>query len=278
MPELPEVENVRRAIAPALVGATFRACTIHRADVCEVRGAEGSLSPRHLLERAEIGAINRRGKQLAIVARDGRVLCVHLGMSGSLELVPRGRPLAPHTHVTWTLSSTPDQLLAFRDPRRFGGLWCFADQAALHEDRWNNLGPDALEVTAVHLHDASKGSARKVKALLLDQGAVAGVGNIYADEALFAARLSPHARAGKVKLSTWGELVEKLRGILLASINEGGSTIRDYRGPTGEAGRAQRLHKVYGRAGEACEGCGSRLRSGAVGQRTTVWCHKCQKV
>ena len=269
MPELPEVENVRRKLLPSLIGKSLHSCAVARQDICDPW-------PNHRLEGATIATLLRHGKQLALVAQDGRAMCVHLGMTGALEVRPATAPTAPHTHVTWQIH--PDHaLLTFTDPRRFGGLWFFDSVDALRATRWNTLGPDALVATPEELLTACRTSSRAIKAALLDQSVIAGVGNIYADEALFASGGAPRRKASRVDLSTWGRIVDNLRAILGSSILAGGSTIRDYRGPDGRPGTAQRTHQVYGRAGHPCNRCQTKLSTAQVGQRTTVWCRTCQR-
>lgn len=278
MPELPEVECLRQTLLPHLLGQRVIAVQIHRADICECFNAARKVvpaRPAHLLKDDAIRAIVRKGKQLAISGASGSVLCVHLGMTGSLLVLPgRPTPRAPHTHITWTLAN--GSVLEFRDPRRFGGLWTFPAAALLHKLRWNDLGPDGLEVTGDHLHAALGSSSRMVKAALLDQSIVAGVGNIYADEALFLAGITPRIRCSRLKGHHWQTLAQAIRGTLAAAITAGGSTIRDYRNADGAQGAAQAAHRVYGRARQPCLTCGRALQSGTIAQRTTVWCGSCQ--
>lgn len=275
MPELPEVESVRRAIDAGLPGVRIEGARLHRAGVAEAFDAGGTArepTPTELLAGARIARTARRGKQLAIIADDGRSLCVHLGMSGVLSFEPAGEALRPHTHAEWMLPAS--RRLVFIDPRRFGGLWCFPTFEALEAARWRLLGPDALDARAEHL--AAAGSRRSIKALLLDQAVLAGVGNIYADESLFRARVRPSRRAGSLHPDEREALAGAVREVLHAAIDSGGSTLRDYRRPDGSPGAAQERHAVYGRAAEACLVCRGTLRSGVIAQRTTVWCPACQ--
>ncbi len=278
MPELPEVESVRRALEPGLVGRTIARVAIRRRDVCEVHSPAGGRPSwaRALLEGARIAALDRRGKQLAILAADGRVLRVHLGMTGSLRLAGAGRPERPdrHTHIVWTLDD--GARLAFRDPRRFGGLIALPSRAAL-EALWAPLGPDAMAIEAAVLGARLRATRRAIKAALLDQGVLAGVGNIYADEALHRSGIHPARRADRIGVEELARLCGRLREVLGAAIDAGGSTVRSYAGASGEAGRYQHQHWVYGRGGEACRACGARLRVTTIAQRTTVYCAECQR-
>lgn len=227
-----------------------------------------------MLEAASIAAIDRRGKFLAIVADDGRALGVHLGMTGQLLWAPpAGRLPTDHIHATWRLDDR--SRLIFRDPRRFGGLWLANRRDALPP--WGKLGPDALTLPADELPGLLTGVRRAIKAALLDQGLLAGVGNIYADEALHAAGIHPGDAACDLSPQTLRALGRALGDLLAASVRAGGSTLRDYRGAEGQRGAFQLQHAVYGRAGQPCQSCGRELACGLIGQRTTVWCPSCQQ-
>lgn len=272
VPELPEVETLRRSLIPRLVGRTITAANLHRRDVLTLPN-RGRVLPDHLLVNATVTELRRRGKQMAIVSKDGRVLLVHLGMTGQVrhaETPEREK----HTHATWKLGD--GSTLYFRDPRRFGGLWHLPSLAAL-EERWSELGPDALTISADDLMRGAEGSRRAIKAVLLDQAVLAGVGNIYADESLFEAGISPRRLATRIKSDEFGRLAPIIRGVLERAIKARGSTLRNYRDATGEAGSAQTAHRVYGRAGLPCLTCGTTLSHLTLAQRTTVFCRGCQK-
>lgn len=294
MPELPEVETLRSGLEPALLGRRVTRAALYRRDIfitpadpqggfSRARSAPkpAPYTPADLLQGATITALHRRGKQLAILSTSRRILLIHLGMSGQLRLVPSvggARVLDPeslpsHTHAAWTLDS--GDTLLFRDPRRFGGLWSLASQGAL-DSRWAALGPDAATLSPEALAAAAASSARPIKALLLDQSAVAGVGNIYADEALFLARISPRRLASRLKPDQLDLLASAIRETLAAAIRARGSTVRDYQDATGSPGRAQLAHQVYGHARQPCPRCGSPLRGTRLAQRATVYCPRCQ--
>ena len=287
MPELPEVERVRRTIAPRVIGRTIESVSVHRREVVATeRDPTGGfsrsrgnvrpsrLNPRELLQGAPITSIERLGKQLALVGAEERVVCVHLGMTGHLEWVERPSS-RDHVHVAWQLDDGSS--VEFRDPRRFGGLWTLRDRDALYERRWDVLGPDALQADGGRLFQLTRGTPRSLKSVLLDQRVLAGVGNIYADEALFRAGLRPGRCAGRVSLASWERLAQAIRSVLSESIEAGGSTIRDYADGEGNAGGYQSRHAVYGRSGEPCVQCGTTLRSRVIAQRTTVYCPTCQR-
>lgn len=303
MPELPEVEHLRRSLEPHLLGRHVRSAALRRRDVCdsfEFRGSSARrvrTSPAHLLEGAAITHLLRHGKQLAIVADSGAVLVVQLGMSGRLTIADPSEPLPKHTHATWSLEqpstdrvrgragstnraplvapSSP-RLLLFTDPRRFGGLTTYPSLELLHQHRWAALGPDALTITDTELTQRLAQTNRAIKAALLDQEILAGVGNIYADEALFEARIAPTTIARTIPAAPVSALAAAFRLVLGRAVAAGGSTLRNYVDASGQPGTAQAGHQVYGRAAQPCLRCGSPLRSGVIAQRTTVWCSQCQ--
>lgn len=276
MPELPEVETVRRTLEPRILGRRVVAAKLRRRDICEtLPGA--SVGAADLFEGAAISATYRHGKQLAIEADNGRVICIHLGMSGVLSwstALPKFT-VREHAHAWWRLDD--DSAMVFADPRRFGGVWLSPDMATLRRERWAKLGIDGLLVYGRALHQASGQSARSVKAALLDQGVVAGVGNIYADESLFAAGIAPTRACLTVTEAEWERLAASIRQVLGDALDGGGSTLRDYRDANGQQGTHQLRHAVYGRGGEACLTCRSMLQRATLGQRTTVWCATCQQ-
>lgn len=274
MPELPEVENVRQSLEARLVGRTFRRVLVRRRDI-----VTHSARPDALLVGDSIVALKRHGKQLAMIGETGRAVCIHLGMTGSLRWHACGagsRPAAQQTHVhlRWTMDD--GNTIAFRDPRRFGGIWTFDSVEALHAQRWARLGPDALRVTPGDLHARLRRKRLGLKAALLDQAVVAGLGNIYVDELLFACRLSPLQPACTVELGEIRGLVRRMRLLLSRAIQAGGSTLRDYVDGEGAAGGFQHRHQVYGRAGEPCRACRQILSVTTVAGRTTVYCGRCQ--
>ncbi len=278
MPELPEVETVRRSAERFLVGRRVVSVRLSRRDI--VKGETGR---RALLDGARIASVVRHGKNLGIVSDDGRALGVHMGMTGQLLCLPSGMRAkqTDHVHAQWRLEGESDDgveavRLLFRDPRRFGGLETFESARAMHERSWARLGPDAATATGEQLGAALGRSIRAVKAGLLDQAAVAGIGNIYADESLFAARVHPLKACAELSAQEWDRLATEVRRVLAEAIEAGGSTLRDYRSATGESGWFQVQHLVYGRSGQACAACGGALERLSVAQRTTVACPTCQ--
>ncbi|MHC4947515.1 MAG: bifunctional DNA-formamidopyrimidine glycosylase/DNA-(apurinic or apyrimidinic site) lyase [Planctomycetota bacterium] len=275
MPELPEIEHLRRQLEPILVGARVVGVRLDRRDVVRGRVRRG-----RLLDGRTIAGLRRHGKQLALVGDDDDgVVCIHLGMSGQLRF---DRDAAPaderHVHCRWQLRTPagPGEL-RFRDPRRFGGLWLFPDLETLADVRWSKLGPDALAIGGPELARRLAGRRRPIKSALLDQSIVAGVGNIYADEALFAAGLHPATPAGALGAPDATRLARAIRTILRQAVRAGGSTLRDYADATGRPGGYARRHRVYGRGGAPCGRCGTLLSVGILAQRTTTFCPQCQK-
>lgn len=250
------------------------------------------ISRGELLHDAVIVALHRQGKQLAIEAADGRVLVVQLGMSGQLLLQGERYPVAPgeHRHIEWRIlgdaragagsgrSSRGRTVgLVFRDPRRFGGVHAAPNMAALRVGAWRGLGPDALAISAAALGQAIGTGDRAIKAALLDQRFIAGVGNIYADEALFRAGIRPSAPARRIVGVRAVALASAIRAVLRAGVVHGGSTLRDHRMANGERGKAQDSHAVYGRGGQPCTRCATPLRAMRLAGRATVFCAACQK-
>lgn len=269
MPELPEVETTRRGIAPYLVGHVVRKVELARPDLRWP-------VPRVLKTRLpgqRIDAVERRAKYLLLRTGAGSAL-LHLGMSGSLRIVDAGAARQRHDHYDLVLDS--GRALRFNDPRRFG---CLLWQApgTIHP-LLRNLGPEPLEdgFDGGLLWARSRGRRTAVKAFLMDQSIVVGVGNIYASEALFAAGVRPARAAGTVSRAAYARIAAEIRRILALSITRGGTTLRDFIAPDGAPGLFERELFVYGRAGEPCRVCGTIIRSAMIGQRNTFWCPRCQ--
>lgn len=290
MPELPEVETLRRSLEPSLTGRTIAGVRVLRRDMISAPGdpeggfarATGSPPPVRLrrgwlLDGMTIRGTRRLGKQLAIEADSAdqhtHALVVQLGMTGTLTVLEPRHDLPAHTHVLWTLDNAVR--IAFSDPRRFGLIRALPNGT---RDAWGGLGPDALTIRGRVLAERLGPTRRPVKAALLDQRVLAGVGNIYADESLFAAKLHPERLACEIDADRVVALASHIRRILRAAIERGGSTIRDYRDGSGNPGAFQRAHRVYGRAGLPCRACGTPLTPLRIAQRATVVCPRCQPI
>jgi formamidopyrimidine-DNA glycosylase len=273
MPELPEVESVRRSLEPHLLGRVIARAEVRRSDFCVIGDKPRGASRRDFLESARIVRLERLGKQLAFVADDQRACVLQLGMSGTVSINPADT--AKHTHAAWTLDD--NTRIDFVDPRRFGGITCYPTLDALRAHHWRELGPDALIGEPRHLIDACRDAKRAIKAVLLDQSVLAGVGNIYADESLFRSGIDPRTIARRLTPDRLAALAEAVRTVLAQAVELRGSTLRDYRDPSGQPGSAQLTHAVYGRAGQSCVRCSTTLKACRLAQRATVWCPACQR-
>ena len=293
MPELPEVETVRRGLQPAMEGATILSAETRRGDLRFP--FQPDFSAR--LNGQTITALSRRAKYLLADLSSGDVLLMHLGMSGSFRVVDGGGATTPgafhhprhddkvHDHVLFRMSS--GATVIFNDPRRFGYMKLFARDAMGDEPFLKGLGPEPLgnAFDAAMLARSCAGKNTSLKAALLDQRVVAGLGNIYVCEALFGAQLSPKRNAATLATKSGlptdraTRLVEAIRAVLNAAITAGGSSLRDHRQTSGELGYFQHSFAVYDREGEPCRthGCSGIVRRFVQNGRSTFWCPKCQK-
>ena len=271
MPELPEVETTRRGLAPHLLGKRIRTAIVRNH---AMRQPVPKKLPQLVAGRT-IETVARRAKYLLIGCGTG-TLIVHLGMSGRLWLVDAQAP--PDTHDHFDLVLENDTAVRLRDPRRFGlVLWQTGDPLA--HPLLASIGPEPLSASfsGATLHEATRTRTAAVKLVLMDSHVVAGVGNIYASEALFRAKINPKLAAHRVSRARYDVLAEKVRETLQAAISAGGSTLRDYVGGDGRAGYFQNEHLVYGRTGEPCYTCGTPIRELKQGQRATFYCPVCQR-
>lgn len=271
MPELPEVETVRRGLAPHLEGQVVEtAITRDRRLRWPIPG-----NLARLVSGRTVRSLGRRGKYL-LVDCGGGWLILHLGMSGSLRLLPREAAPGKHDHFDLVLGS--GMAVRLTDPRRFGAvLWSAADPSG--HRLLSGLAPEPLEpgFDAAWLHAHTRGRSAAIKTVLMDSHTVVGVGNIYASESLFRAGIDPRTAAGRLSMPRCQRLVDAIRSVLSEAIAAGGSTLRDFVGAGGEPGYFQQAHLVYGRDGEACRLCGGRIRLLRQGQRATYYCPSCQR-
>lgn len=269
MPELPEVETTRSGIEPHLLGRTVTALTVRNPRLRWPIPEDLAIQ----IEGQRFTAIRRRAKYLLLDIGGGSLIS-HLGMSGSLRLVPAGSPPGKHDHVDIALDS--GMLLRYHDPRRFGALlWCRAGDV---HPLLASLGPEPLsaEFDGERLYQCSRGRQMAVKPFIMDNAVVVGVGNIYASEALFAAGIDPRREAGRISRARYQRLAEEIRRVLAYAIQRGGTTLRDFVGGDGQPGYFQQELFVYGRAGEPCKVCGRTLSECRLGQRSSVFCRACQ--
>ncbi len=291
MPELPEVEVTRQRIEPLLLGRAI-------ADVATTRPSYFFLTPPGRLRRALAGrrvdALLRRGKYLVAALDDTSRLVLHLGMTGQLFSSAATSPrllrasaraiLAPeaqlrfspdeHTHLRLRFADAGPEVW-MRDARKFGKVLWLAP--GVSDERLDRLGPDALAASGKSLFAASRGRRVAIKSFLLDQAVLAGVGNIYADEALHGAGVRPTRAAQRVTRAECERIADALRRVLLRSIETGGSSISDYIGPDGVDGAYQDERQVYGRTGEPCPVCATPIRRIVVGARSSHFCPRCQR-
>ena len=273
MPELPEVEVLRRSLEPRLVG--------DRVERLEVRAAalreplDTAALRRHTVGKTVVG-LRRRAKYLLIDLEAGSTLVIHLGMSGRVTLVPAAQETEPHEHLAWFLAS--GRRLRLRDPRRFGLAFALPS-AELEGDRhFRDLGVEPLAggLTGELLRGAAAGRRGPVKPFLMDAGVVVGVGNIYASEALFLAGIHPARSVARIGAERWQRLAAAVAEVLSQAIHEGGTTLNDFADADGQAGYFQVSLRTYGREGEPCARCGGIIRRLVQANRSTFYCAGCQ--
>lgn len=271
MPELPEVETTRRGLEPRVVGRRIRDVIVRN------RNLRWPV-PRDLAKRMrgeQFLAVRRRGKYLLFDCHEGHLL-VHLGMSGRLTLVPADCPAKKHDHVDVSLEGA--ELLRLTDPRRFGAMLWLRGPAERHA-LLKGLGVEPLEAefSGEYLHRKARGRHVAVKQFLMNAAIVTGVGNIYASEALFHAGIHPARAAGRISPARWERLAASVRATLLRAVAAGGTTLRNYRSVSDEAGAFAGQCAVYGREGEPCITCGRAVRLLRQGGRATFYCGACQR-
>ena len=270
MPELPEVETTRRGVAPRVLGRRIASVQVYDARL------RWPVPPdlASLIGGQTIRAVERRSKYL-LFRMDAGTLLVHLGMTGSLRVYAEPPARRPHDHVDIALDSAV--VLRYHDPRRFGAmLWIEGDP--LRHPLLANLGPEPLEPAfdVAYLYARTRGRRASIKVTLMDSHVVVGVGNIYANEALFRAGIRPATAAGKVSAPRLARLVTAVREVLREAIDKGGSTLRDYVDSNGAAGMFQLHYHVYGREGLPCRHCATPICVRRLGQRSSFHCPRCQ--
>jgi len=271
VPELPEVETTRRGIEPHVLGRRVVALAVHDP---RLRWRVESSMPAAVAGQ-RVSGVRRRAKYLLIDLERGSLL-LHLGMSGSLRVMPGDTPRLTHDHVDLLLDS--GQTLRFNDPRRFGSLHWLTEDPALHP-LLRDLAPEPLGdgFDAAYLHRVTRGRRVAIKQLVMNSQLVVGVGNIYASEALFRAGVRPGRAARSLTRDECARLVKAIRAVLAMAIRFGGTTLRDYVGADGKPGYFRRKLYVYERGGEPCRRCGTPIRQLVQGQRSTYYCPSCQR-
>ncbi|MDX1389250.1 MAG: bifunctional DNA-formamidopyrimidine glycosylase/DNA-(apurinic or apyrimidinic site) lyase [Acidobacteriota bacterium] len=272
MPELPEVQTVVSRLDARLRGAVVESVRLLRRDVVK----HGPRALEDALVRKKVQQIRRHGKRIIWELDPDTVFNVHLGMTGNLVLVSATSPLAPHTHLRVRFAGIDDEL-RFRDARRFGGVWLSDGRGDGRDGRFSRpLGPDALAIRLPQFRELL-GRDRQIKALLMDQQTIAGMGNIYCDESLHRSRIHPLSAASRLTDEEIQRLLGSIRNVLRSAIRAGGSSLRDYRNADDQEGWFQIRHRVYGREGRPCRRCGATVRRIVVSSRSTWFCPTCQK-
>jgi formamidopyrimidine-DNA glycosylase len=274
MPELPEVEVLRRSLLPHLVGERILAVAVHDDRLRE------RVDPEALAEVAcghRVSAVERRSKYLLVVLETGSRIALHLGMSGRLTLVPAGEPREPHEHVAFALAG--GRRLRLRDPRRFGAVFAVGPGPLAADRHFAGLGPEPLgpDFGGHHLARAAERRHGPVKTFLMDAAVVVGVGNIYASEACFLAGIDPRRRVDRLAAARFDRLAEATVTTLERAIAQGGTTLNDFADAQGQSGYFQVDLAAYGRAGEPCRRCGRPIAQTVLGGRSTFWCRSCQR-
>ena len=270
MPELPEVETTRQGIKPHLSGKRITQVLVRQASL------RWPVSPElsQVLTGQSVADIQRRGKYLLFVAETGRMM-IHLGMSGSLRLCGAGSEPRKHDHIDFVIES--DSIMRFHDPRRFGSVfWLPGDDG--HE-LIDTLGPEPLdpEFDADYLFKVSRNRKTPIKTFIMNSRVVVGVGNIYANEALFRSGIRPSRLAGSILRARYENLAANIKAVLSKAIESGGTTLRDFVREDGSPGYFSQELAVYGRADEPCNNCGRKLVESRLGNRSTVFCTRCQR-
>jgi formamidopyrimidine-DNA glycosylase len=270
MPELPEVETTRRGLAPLIVARRIAQLKVRDS---RLRWPIAPQLNRNVAGR-EVRALNRRGKYLLLELDDG-CLMIHLGMSGSLRYLPGAEPIRTHDH--FDIELVGGAVLRYNDPRRFGSLH-FTTEPAAHP-LLRDLGPEPLSdaFSGEYLFQLSRGRRSAIKPLIMNSQIVVGIGNIYANEALYRAGIHPLRPAGRIARGRIERLVDAIRAVLEDALRSGGTTLRDFVGGDGRPGYFRQSLEVYERGGQDCRRCGGTIRRRAVGQRACFYCPGCQR-
>ncbi len=267
MPELPEVQTVVDSLRPWLEGRCFSRVVHVRADMV----SPGTIDLGSMLAGRQVQAIHRRGKRIVFTLAGGARWYVHLGMTGQLTVEPSTAALRPHTHLI--IECSDGKHLRLVDPRRFGGIFWLG--SASGDD---GIGPEPLRLSAAELHTKLLATRRNIKTTLLDQRFIAGIGNIYADEALFAAGIHPLTVSQTIHLTQVRTLCSAIKQVLKRAIRHRGSSLRDYVDANGRQGSFQARHAVYNRTGQPCRACKTLIARIVLSQRATHFCPRCQNL
>ncbi len=270
MPELPEVETTRHGITPHIKGQIITKVIIRQAKLRWPIPQELKISAKNKI----IEQITRRGKYLLIHLSEGHII-IHLGMSGHLQIVPQNTPHKKHDHVE--IHTGNGCCLRYTDPRRFGCILWTTESPYLHP-LISRLGPEPLSDNFFKDYLLTKSQNRKVaiKQFIMNSHIVVGVGNIYANEALFMSKIHPFRQASRISQKRYATLTENIKKVLTQAIKQGGTTLKDFTNADGKPGYFQQTLQVYGRGGKPCMVCDTILKEIYLGQRSTVYCPRCQ--
>ncbi len=271
MPELPEVETVRRTLEPRLKGRTITRLELRWPGLLK------NTSPAALGRwvGARVGGVRRRGKMILVDSDQRETMLLHLKMTGRLYLARRSEPVDKHVHLIFGLSGS-DLELRFRDPRKFGHLMLFPSAKETRIKALAELGPEPAEINQEQFISLFARRKGKIKPLLLQQNFIAGLGNIYADEILHAAGIHPESKVSRLTREELGRLYQQMRRIIASAIRYRGTSVRDYRDGMGQPGSFQDRLKVYGREGEKCGRCREKIRRRKIAGRSAYFCPRCQ--
>lgn len=271
MPELPEVETSRRGIEPHIINQTVTNVIVRQR---QLRWPIPGTLKKHLMGQS-IEAIGRRGKYLLLYTQSGTVI-IHLGMSGSLRICPTTSPAEKHDHIDIVFAN--QKTLRLHDPRRFGCV-LFSRKDPLTHKLLSSLGPEPLspELNADYLYQITRNRKAAIKSVIMDSHVVVGVGNIYANEALFKSGINPRRRANKISYQRYVKLVTEIKQVLSAAIKQGGTTLKDFTNQDGRPGYFQQTLSVYGKHNQPCPHCYRPIRMVKQQQRATYYCPHCQR-
>jgi formamidopyrimidine-DNA glycosylase len=272
MPELPEVETIVKGLRKTVAGKKIRSIQVIFPGIVR----QDTKKFKKNVDKCEIRRVRRRGKYILIDLSNRNTILVHLGMTGNFLLVKSSNPLNKHDHLVIRFNKNWKEL-RYNDQRKFGKIKSFPTSKEEKVSELNKLGPESLNISSSDFIDLFQKRKGRIKSALLNQQIIAGLGNIYADESLFEARIHPSQKIDQLTFPQLRKLHQAIRIILRKAIKAGGSSIENYYNVKGEIGAFQLQHKVYGREGLFCKKCGTKIKRIKISQRSSYFCPKCQK-